>query len=244
MTPPLRLAMWSGPRNVSTAFMRSWGNREDTIVIDEPFYGHYLATTGADHPGRDEVIAHHECDWRKVAAHLHAPLPPGARVFYQKHMSHHLLPQMGRDWFTGLTHAFLIRNPHEMLLSLEQRLDELALSDTGLPQQSEIFESMRRETGSLPLVIDSRDLLGDPEAILRKLCDRLNVPFDARMLAWPAGRRETDGIWAKHWYDQVERSTCFAPYRPKTGGLPPHLESLERECRPYYEQLYAHRLTA
>ena len=236
--------MWSGPRNVSTAFMRSWGNRGDTRVIDEPFYGHYLTVTGADHPGREEVIAHQGRDWRKVAAELHAPLPAGTRVFYQKHMSHHLLPNMGREWLAGLTHAFLIRNPREMLLSLDARLNEFALPDTGLPQQVEIFDSMRRETGLVPLVIDSSDLLVHPEPLLRKMCDRLSLPFTDRMLSWPAGRRDTDGVWAKHWYDQVEQSTGFAPYRPKTGDLPAHLESLERECRPYYEQLYAHRLTA
>jgi Sulfotransferase domain len=224
--------------------MRSWGNREDTLVIDEPFYGHYLAATDAAHPGRDEVMAHHECDWRKVAADLHAPLPPGTRVFYQKHMSHHLLPNMGREWLDGLTHVFLIRNPREMLLSLDERLETFALPDTGLPQQVEIFDTMRRQSDTAPPVIDSRDLLTNPEALWRKLCERLGVPFTPRMLSWPAGRRDTDGIWAKHWYDQVERSTCFAPYRAKTGELPSHLDSLERECRPYYEQLYAHRLTA
>jgi len=224
--------------------MRSWGNREDTIVIDEPFYGHYLRVTGVAHPGRDEVMAHHECDWRKVAAHLHEPLPPGARVFYQKHMSHHLLPNMGRAWLDGLTHVFLIREPREMLLSLDQRLESFAVPDTGLPQQVEIFETMRKRSGVVPPVIDARDLLTNPEGLLRKLCERVGVPFTTRMLSWPAGPRDTDGIWAKHWYDQVERSTCFAPYRPKSGELPPHLSALERECRPYYEQLYAHRLTA
>lgn len=244
MEAPLRLAVWSGPRNVSTACMRSWENRGDTLVVDEPFYGHYLACTGAAHPGRDEVVAHQECDWRKVAAALHAPLPEGTRVFYQKHMSHHLLPNMGREWLRGLTHVFLIRDPREMLLSLDQRLEAFALPDTGLPQQVEIFDSLRHSNPDAPPVIDSRDLLTNPEGLWRKLCDRLGVPFTPRMLAWPAGPRETDGIWAKHWYDQVERSTCFARYRARTGELPAHLESLERECRPYYERLYAHRLTA
>jgi len=224
--------------------MRSWGNREDTVVVDEPFYGHYLKVTGAAHPGRDEVIAHQECDWRRVAAQLHAPLPPGMRVFYQKHMSHHLLPNMGREWLDGLTHVFLIRDPRAMLLSLDQRLDDFALPDTGLPQQVEIFEAMRQRSSVAPPVVDARDLLTNPEPLLRKLCELVDVPFTPRMLSWPAGPRDTDGIWAKHWYDQVERSTGFAPYRAKSGELLPHLASLERECRPYYERLYAHRLTA
>ncbi len=239
----MRLAMWSGPRNVSTALMRSWENREDTIVFDEPFYAHYLAVTGLQHPGREEVLASQEQDWRKVAAQLHAPLPDGVRIFYQKHMSHHLLPDMGREWLAALTQAFLIRDPREMLLSLDMRLEQLGLPDTGLPQQVEIFEYVRRETGHVPPVIDSRDLLRDPERTLRALCVALNVPFTSRMLSWPPGPRATDGVWAKHWYDRVERSTGFEPYRPKSGDLPPHLAALEQQCRPLYEQLYAHRLT-
>jgi hypothetical protein len=239
----MRLAMWSGPRNVSTAFMRSWENREDTIVIDEPFYAHYLAVTGLSHPGREEVLASQEQDWREVAEQLHAPLPDGVAIFYQKHMSHHLLPDMGREWLAGLTHAFLIRDPREMLLSLDVRLEQFGLSDTGLPQQVEIFEYVRRSTGRVPPVIDSRDLLQDPERTLRALCASLNIPFTHRMLSWPPGPRATDGVWAKHWYDRVEQSTGFEPYRPKSGNLPPHLAALERECRPWYEQLSAHRLT-
>ncbi|HEY8508535.1 MAG TPA: hypothetical protein VIL32_09270 [Steroidobacteraceae bacterium] len=240
----MRLAMWSGPRNVSTALMRSWGNREDTIVIDEPFYAHYLAVTGAPHPGRDEVLAHQSSDWREVAEQLHAPLPPGVRIFYQKHMSHHLLPNMGREWLHGLTHAFLIRDPREMLLSLDAKLERFGLQDTGLPQQVEIFEFVRRESGVTPPVIDSRDLLRNPEGVLRALCARLDVPFSPSMLSWPPGRRATDGVWAKYWYDRVEQSTGFEPYRePKVRELPAHLAALERECRPLYEQLYAFRIS-
>jgi hypothetical protein len=224
--------------------MRSWGNREDTLVVDEPFYAHYLLSTGAAHPGREEVIAHHQCDWAQVAAELHAPLPTGVSVFYQKQMAHHLLPHMGREWLEGLTHAFLIRDPREMLLSLDARLASFALPDTGLPQQLEIFRFVCARGQTQPPVIDSRDLLGNPEAILRKLCEQVGIPFSPRMLAWPAGSRSTDGIWARHWYDRVERSTGFEGYRPKQGELPAHLAALERECRPIYEQLYAHRMTA
>ena len=237
--------MWSGPRNVSTAFMRSWENRPDTIVVDEPFYAHYLLATGIDHPGRDEVLAHHETDWRRVVESLLAPLPPGVTVFYQKQMSHHLLPHMGREWLASVTHAFLIRDPAPMLASLGEKLGEFALEATGLPQQVEIFDFVRRTTGRVPPVVDAADLLAAPEPVLRGLCDALSIPFSERMLSWPAGRRATDGVWARHWYDRVERSTGFeaaeAVAAPRLEG---RLAELEAQCRPLYEHLHTHRLRA
>ena len=240
----LRLAMWSGPRNVSTAFMRSWENRGDTIVVDEPFYAHYLKVTGLDHPGREEVIEHHEPDWRSVVNSLLAPLPDGVRISYQKHMSHHLLPQMGREWLGAVTHAFLIRDPRPMLASLGDKLGDFDLAATGLPQQVEIFEFVVRTTGRIPPVVDSADLLAAPEPMLRTLCAALDVPFTPRMLSWPPGRRDSDGIWAKYWYDRVERSTGFEspPAADVRRELPPRLATLETECRPLYERLHAHRL--
>ena len=245
----LRLAMWSGPRNVSTAFMRSWGNREDTLVVDEPFYAHYLKVTGLDHPGREEIIATHESDWRRVVESLLAPQPPHVRIFYQKQMSHHLLPHMGREWLDSVTHAFLIRDPAAMLASLGEKLTEFDLLATGLPQQVEIFEHVVARTGRPPPVLDSADLLARPEPMLRALCDALGIPFSERMLAWPAGRRDTDGVWAKHWYDRVEASTGFESPAPKreasaTAGpsLPPDVAAIEARCRPLYEKLRAHRL--
>jgi hypothetical protein len=240
---PLRLAMWSGPRNVSTAFMRSWENRPDTIVVDEPFYAHYLQSTGLDHPGRDEVIAHHETDWQRVVASLLAPLPPGVEVLYQKQMSHHLLPHMGREWLDAVTHAFLIREPAPMLVSLGEKLGEFGLEATGLPQQVEIFEHVVRTTGRVPPVVDSADLLAAPEPVLRALCAALGVPFSERMLSWPPGRRATDGVWARHWYERVERSTGFEAAEPASvPTLDGRMADLEARCRPLYERLHAHRL--
>ncbi len=241
---PLRLAMWSGPRNVSTACMRSWENRGDTLVVDEPFYAHYLAVTGIDHPGRDEVIASQSTDWREVAAMLHGPLPPGISIHYQKQMAHHLLPDMGRDWLDGLTHAFLIRDPRPMIASLGEKLADFELEATGLPQQVEIFEHVIAREGRVPPVVDSADLLARPEPTLRALCAALGVPYSDRMLHWPAGRRATDGIWAKHWYDRVERSTGFEPYRPRSRTVPAELEPLLAECMPLYEELRRYRLVA
>ena len=240
---PLRLAMWSGPRNVSTAFMRSWENRGDTLVVDEPFYAHYLQATGIDHPGRDEVIASQSTDWRKVAAMLHGPLPPGISIYYQKQMAHHLLPDMGREWLDGLTHAFLIRDPRPMIASLGEKLADFELEATGLPQQVEIFEHVLAREGRVPPVVDSADLLARPEVTLRALCAALGVPYSDRMLNWPAGRRATDGIWAKHWYDRVERSTGFEPPpAEKAIERSPRAAAIEARCRPLYDRLREHKL--
>ena len=234
--------MWSGPRNISTAMMRSWGNRDDCFVCDEPLYAHYLQHTRLEHPGADEIVAHHEADWRKVVDWLTGEIPEGRRIFYQKQMTHHLLPQIGRDWLDSLTHVFLIREPREMITSYLVRRETMQLEDTGLPQQLEIFERVTRRLGQAPPVIDSRDVLENPREILAALCDRLGLPFSEKMLAWPAGRRETDGIWAKHWYDAVERSTGFQPYRPKPDNVPEDHRELERACDEIYGQLHARRL--
>ena len=237
--------MWSGPRNVSTALMRSWENRPDTIVVDEPFYAHYLAVTGLDHPGRDEILAHHERDWRRVVESLLAPLPPGVEILYQKQMSHHLLPDMGREWLASMTHAFLIRDPAPMLASLEEKLGRFDLDATGLPQQVEIFDFVVRTTGRVPPVVDSADLLAAPEPMLRALCAALGIPFTPRMLSWLAGPRASDGIWARHWYERVERSTGFEPAAAiEVPDLQGRLAELEGRCRPLYEKLRAHRLRA
>ncbi len=236
--------MWSGPRNVSTALMRSWGNRSDTFVCDEPLYAYYLWKTKLPHPGADEVIAHGETDWRKVVAWLTGPIPEGKRIFFQKQMSHHLLPEISRDWLAQLTHAFLIRHPRDMLVSLDEKTPAPSLPDTGFPQLAEIYEHVRAHTNQSCPVVDARDLLENPRMILKKLCGALGVEFDERMLLWPPGRRPTDGVWAKHWYQNVEKTTGFQPYKPKTGPLHAHLEPLLSQCLPYYEKLYAHRLTA
>jgi hypothetical protein len=241
----LRLAMWSGPRNVSTAFMRSWGNREDTLVVDEPFYAHYLDYTGLEHPGREEVIAAHERDWRRVVTALLAPVPEGISILYQKQMSHHLLPHMGREWLGSMTHAFLIRDPRPMLASLGEKLGGFDLLATGLPQQVEIFDYVIRTTGRVPPVVDAADLLAEPEPVLRALCSALEVEFSPRMLSWPPGPRATDGAWAKYWYDRVERSTGFeAPAAEGPRVLTGQLAEIERQCRPLYGKLREHRLRA
>jgi len=242
MADVLRIAMWSGPRNISTALLRAWGNRPDTFVCDEPLYAHYLLHTGIDHPGRDEVIAAHETDWRKVVAWLTGPVPDGKPIFYQKHMAHHLLPHIERGWLDRLTHCFLIREPGEMLTSLVKHLPHPRREDTGLPQQIELLHHVQRCTGVTPPVLDARDVLDDPRRMLSLLCQRLGVPFLKEMLSWPPGPRETDGVWARHWYAEVEQSTGFRPYKPKQEPAPLELRGLLAECERLYRELHALRL--
>jgi hypothetical protein len=191
-----------------------------------------------------EVMASQENDWRKVVTWLTGPVPEGRRIFYQKHMSHHLIPQVGRDWILGITNVFLIRHPREVIPSLDEKFERPLLPDTGYPQQVEIFEFIRKVSGTICPIIDAADLLADPRAILSRLCAVLEVDFQDSMLSWPAGRRETDGVWAGHWYNAVEKSTGFQPYIPKGKPLPENLRSLYDECLPFYETLTPYRITA
>jgi len=241
---PLRIAMWSGPRNISTALMRSFGSRADTAVCDEPLYASYLARREVPHPMRAEIVARGETDWRRVAAFLTGPVPGDRAVFYQKHMAHHLLPEVERGWLEGLTHAFLIRDPREMLLSLAKVTPEADLPDTGLPQQLELFEAVRARTGSTPPVLDARDVLEDPAGCLRALCTALQLEFTPAMLAWEPGLRPTDGIWAGHWYGEVAKSTGFERWRARAGELTGRLAAVQEACEAPYAELHRHRLTA
>lgn len=235
-TPELRIAMWSGPRNLSTALMRSFGNRADCSVVDEPLYAAYLATTGLDHPGRAEVVASQPTDPAVVLTELTTG-PVGTPLQYQKHMTHHVLPSVPRAPLAGLRHAFLVRDPERVLTSYAKVRDEPTLEDLGLPQQLELFETYGGP------VVDAADVLRDPRGTLGLLCSALGIAFDEAMLAWPAGPRPTDGVWAPHWYAGVEASTGFAPWSPGSGDpLPDRLAPLLERCRPYYDALAAHRL--
>lgn len=237
-----RIAMWSGPRNISTAMMRSWGNRADTFVCDEPFYAYYLNATGADHPLAKEIIAHGETDWRKVVEWLTTDTPQGKAIFYQKQMTHHLLPEIDRNWLAGVTNCFLIRDPREVITSYLRKNYEPTALDVGFPRQAEIFDWVRTHCGVTPPVIDARDVLENPRRLLGLLCDVVGVDFTEAMLSWPPGFRDTDGLWAKHWYSEVVHSTTFQPYRPKTDAVPVHLQSVYEECLEIYHRLSPHRL--
>jgi hypothetical protein len=224
--------------------LRSFGSRPDTAVTDEPLYAHYLQVTGVAHPGREEVIAAHEPDWRKVADTLTGPVPGAHAIWYQKHMAHHLLPMIERGWLDALTHAFLIREPDEMVASLLKTFPGAGLADTGLPQQCEIFDRVAERQGRAPPVVLASDVLKDPRAQLEALCGALGIPFLAAMLSWSPGRRDTDGAWAPHWYAAVEASTGFEPFRRRHVELTDDHARLVDECRPWYEKLYALRLKA
>jgi hypothetical protein len=238
----IRIAMWSGPRNISTAMMRAWGNRTDTVVIDEPFYPYYLRASGKKHPMADEVIAVGETDWRKVVNQLTGSIPHGKEIFFQKQMTHHLLPEVDRQWLGAVTNCFLIRDPAEVITSYRKKNDDPALADLGFIQQAEIFDWVKSHSGKTPPVIDARDVLENPRKILRLLCQAVGVEFDDAMLSWPPGLRDADGIWAKHWYGEVARSTSFQRYRPKNESVPERLREIHERCRECYDQLYEFRL--
>jgi len=240
-TPPVRLAMWSGPRNISTAMMRSWENRPDCVVVDEPLYAYYLHETGIDHPVREQVIASMPHDLSAAVDALLAPLPEGVEVFYQKHMTHHLLPETDRTWVGALTNVLLIRDPREVAASYIRSREQIEPADIGVHQQVELYALLSR-TGDPPPVIDAADFLRAPERHLRWLCTRLGLEFSPRMLSWPAGPRDSDGVWAPHWYDAVVRSTGFEPWRPRNPRLEGKAAEVAAECADGYRFLHARRL--
>jgi hypothetical protein len=236
--PTRRIAMWSGPRNLSTALMRAFGNRGDVAEVrDEPFYAAYLALTGKDHPMRAEVLAAQPQDWRVMAhACARAPLPPG-KLSYQKHMTHHMLPQIDREWILDLTNVFLIRAPERVVASYAARREQVTLEDIGFLQQAELYDLVAARTGRTPPVIDAEGVRADPEGILRRLCDAIGIDFDPAMLAWPSGPRTSDGVWAPHWYGSVNASTGFAPPEPPPAALTAAMQKIADAARPAYKRL-------
>ncbi len=235
MTGGVRLAVWSMPRSTCTALMRSWENRPDCRVVDEPFYAYYLLATGVDHPGRDEVIAAGETSFEAIIAELTGPVDG---VFYQKQMAHHMLPSVPREWIGSVTNVLLIRDPAEVVASYVRSRAEVAPGDIGLAQLVELYEQL---SGRVP-VIDSADLLRDPEAYLRWLCDHIGVEFTEAMLRWPAGPRASDGIWARYWYKTVLASTGFEPHRPRRVELHGAALEVAAGLRQHYELLHSVRV--
>ncbi len=248
MSKKIILAMWSGPRNISTAMMRAFENRRDTAVWDEPFYAHYLATTGLDHPMREAVIEAGETDANSVIETcLNVPTHPNRhgeipRFWFQKHMTMHMQSEIPLGWTAKARNFFLIRRPEAVLASYHDRRANPTAGDVGFARQAELFDYITQMQGTPPPVIDSDTVLAAPEATLRALCDALAIPFDPAMLSWPPGPRADDGVWAAHWYASVETSTGFAPARAPR-SLPDHLALLADACRPHYESLAAHAIT-
>lgn len=231
----VRIAMWSGPRNISTAMMRSFENRPDCAVVDEPFYAAYLASTGLDHPMRGEVLTSQPIDPERVVAGLDALEGP---LVYEKHMTHHMLPGMDLGWTAERRNAFLIRDPAAVLASYVVKREDVCLADIGVERQRELFERETDRLGHAPPVVEGRDMLADPRGMLSALSAALGIAFDEAMLSWPAGPRESDGVWAPAWYDAVERSTGFsAPPDRTPAPLRDDLRRIAEAARPHYERL-------
>ena len=238
-TETIRIAMWSGPRNLSTAMMRAWGSRADCQVTDEPFYGAYLASTGLDHPMRAAVLAAQPTDWQECARFCADGVE--APVHFQKHMCQHMIGDAPLGWMASCRHAFLIRPPEAVAASFHKGWPEMTADDLGFRRQAELFDHVCGITGRVPAVLEARDLLEAPEPMLRCLCAAVGVGFDLAMRAWPKGPRASDGVWGAHWYERVNATTGFAPYRAP-GPVPAGLEEIVAECRPYYQRLRAHRI--
>lgn len=235
----MKIAMWSGPRNLSTALMYAFAARSDCVATDEPFYAAYLAATGIDHPMREAVIASQPTDPNRVADLCTGPNPEGKPHWYQKHMTLHLIPAFDRGFLTGLTNAFLIRHPAQVIASYARKREAPTLADIGFVQQAELFDRVADLTGTLPPVISAEAIRADPRAALTRLCAALGLPFDPAMLSWPAGPKPQDGVWAPHWYGAVHRSTGFEPPEGPLPDLPPAFQRLADQAMPHYDRLAA-----
>jgi len=233
--------MWSGPRNISTALMRAWENRADTFVTDEPFYAHYLANTEIEHPGQQQILASQPTDWQDVAGNCISDKKNGCTIHYQKHMTHHMLPHITLEWLAELKNVFLIRTPSAVVASYSKSRPDLTASDLGFEQQARLFTAVKERLGSAPLVIDSARLLEQPHKSLQHLCQHLSIPFDDCMLKWPAGKRDSDGVWAPYWYKSVEASTGFTPpHTQQSIALDRHLQKIADACQPHYDAMAMH----
>lgn len=236
------LAMWSGPRNISTAMMYAFGNRTDCEAWDEPFYGFSLKHKGNDHPMRDEIMASMETDWDKLV--LKCTTPSAKPLLYQKHMTHHMLPGFDRSFINRLTNAFLIRRPEKVLASYAQKWADVDLDAIGFVQQAEIFDQVANHTGAAPPVVDADAILTNPPGVLKALCAACGIHFDENMLHWPKGPKPFDGIWAQHWYNAAWGSEGFAKQAERTTELPSHLQKIADAATPYYEAMSKHSITA
>ncbi|WP_372836008.1 sulfotransferase-like domain-containing protein [Puniceibacterium confluentis] len=237
----MRIAMWSGPRNLSTALMYSFGNRADMFVVDEPFYGPYLRRTGLRHPMRDEIIESRPETADQVVDALLGPVPGGKPHAYHKHMSQHMIDGIPRDWIPQVTNVFLIRHPARVLASFSAKYEETTLADIGFVQQVELFDRLCQQ-GQTPIVVDSADIRANPEQMLRALCAAIDLPFDPAMLSWPAGGHPQDGVWAPVWYGSVHQSTGFAGPEGALPQVSGAMAEIVHQALPLYDHLAAHRL--
>lgn len=238
----IRIAMWSGPRNISTAMMRSFENRPDTVVTDEPFYAHYLDKTGLDHPGKIDVLASQSTNWKDVADMCIGEFPEPKPIWYQKHMGQHNLEGCDLLWTRDVTNCFLIRDPKQVIASYGRRFPVENERLLGFVQQAELLKMVEQETGETPPVLDTKDILLNPEGMLKKLCKRIGISFTKKMLNWPVGKRKSDGVWAPYWYNRVEESTGFKPYSEKEIKLEDSLIPIYEKCKVHYDTLWDKRI--
>ncbi len=237
----MKIAMWSGPRNLSTAMMYAFGNRPDCAVVDEPFYAAYLSMTGLDHPMRDEILAAQPQDPEVVSRALSGAHPEGRAVYYQKHMTQHMIAGVPRDWMRDVTNVFLIRHPARVIASYAAKRENPTLEDIGFPQQAELMAQVA-EWGQKPVVIDSHDIREDPQGMLEKFCDVIGLPFTDHMLSWPAGGHKDDGVWASYWYGAVWNSTGFAGAEGPLPEVSEQLQGVLHDALPIYEEMKARKL--
>lgn len=238
----MQIAMWSGPRNLSTAMMYAFGARADCAIWDEPFYAPFLKHSSHVHPMQDEIFAREETDPHKVAARCIGPIPDNKPVFYQKHMPHHMLEYFPLDWLSEVRNVFLIRHPARVITSYSKKNGDPSLYDIGIEAQAILFSRIVKQFQTYPIVIDSSDIRQNPPVMLEKLCNAIDIPWDPAMLSWPEGGHPSDGAWAQHWYPEVWKSQGFAPAEPALPTLPVHLQPVLDAALPYYQRLAEHKI--
>lgn len=237
------IAMWSGPRNISTAMMYSFASRPDCEVWDEPFYAFALKESGSDHPLKEQIVSRYETRYENIVARCLSPPGGGRSLFYQKHMTHHMLPGFDRSWILKLANAFLIRDPLRVLASYARKWEDVSLRAIGIVEQWEIFKMVADSRGSVPAVVDAEDVMNDPRSALKLLCQALHIDFCEAMLSWRRGPKSYDGLWGSHWYNAVHASTGFD--KPAAAGLvplPAPLQKIAEKAAPIYAELHACRL--
>ncbi len=236
----LRINCWSGPRNISTALMYSFRQRTDTTVFDEPIYAHYLRVSGRAHPGRNETLASQDSDGDAVVRDLILG-PHSSPIAFFKMMSHHLV-ELDTAFLRECHNILLIRDPRHVLRSLNVNIPDANLGDTGLESQVELLDSILSEDGD-PVVVDSAELLANPEGILRQMCSMLKINFEDAMLSWPSGPKPEDGTWAVHWYANAHASNGFLARIPSSDPFPTHLGPVLEAAQPLYDRLLEHSLS-
>ena len=236
------IAMWSGPRNLSTVMMRSFENRKDTVVFDEPFYAHYLSVTELNHPGRDQILDFQSTNWDEVVEKCRNTIFQKESLFYQKHMAQHILQGFDISWIKDVQNCILIRDPKYVIASYRKKLPIGDERHLGYEQQADIIEFLEKENGTTPPIINADDILKNPDSMMKKLCKALDITFYPSMIKWPAGTRSSDGVWGVYWYEGVYDSTGFKPYTKKEVNIGQKLVNVYENCKKHYDTFYSKRI--